>query len=354
MTLAPLRVARDTRCPRSFHAPSLPPPRGALRHSGHRPGSGHGPADDAAGRGLRTGLGTSPAVTPAASTAGLGLNSLAFARSPLPRSKLPRQPTRTCARNGQSGPREDRRGSSRRPAALFCPRVAGFGWGRARRCGTRQDATSPTPPPIRVRATPSLTRTVQIRPKRRISNAACPSAPSETIFRSKSVAFGPMEARAPQFCPKNGLRRRCKAACNSLRVSRKAENSGPLAFRRPPARRGLRAAPGTVPTAQARSGLGSCLSALRGYDFSISGVFFNSPQIKPAPHATPPSHLRAREIPDLAARKWPRHYAAPEAAAAEGAARLRRAPFFSAPRSVALYGAQGAPRAPLNSPERTA
>ena len=71
------------------------------------------------------------------STARLGLNSLASrqrragARSPLPRSKLPRQPTRPCARNGQSGPREDRRGSSRRPAALFCPRVAGFGWGRA-------------------------------------------------------------------------------------------------------------------------------------------------------------------------------------------------------------------------------
>ncbi|MBP7008464.1 MAG: hypothetical protein KBC66_01480, partial [Kiritimatiellae bacterium] len=31
---------------------------------------------------------------------------------------------------GQSGPREDRRGSSRRSAALFRP--AGFGWGRAR------------------------------------------------------------------------------------------------------------------------------------------------------------------------------------------------------------------------------
>ena len=214
------------------------------------------------------------------STARLGLNSLASrqrragARSPLPRSKLPRQPTRPCARNGQSGPREDRRGSSRRPAALFCPRVAGFGWGRARRCGTRQDATSPTPPPIRVRATPSLTRTVQIRRGRRISNVACPSAPSETIFRSKSVAFGPMEARAPQFCPKNGLRSRCKSACNSPRVSRYAENSGPLAFRRPPARRGLNTAPGTVPPAQTRSVLGSRLAALRGYEYLISGLYF--------------------------------------------------------------------------------
>ena len=78
-----------------------------------------------------------------------------------------------CARSprgpvpcGQSGPREDRRGSSRRSAALFRP--AGFGWGRARRCGTRQPAASPTPPPIRarpdtLRGRGSLTRVVQIR-----------------------------------------------------------------------------------------------------------------------------------------------------------------------------------------------
>ena len=31
-------------------------------------------------------------------------------------------------------------------------RPAGFGWGRARECGTRQLAASPTPPPIRARA----------------------------------------------------------------------------------------------------------------------------------------------------------------------------------------------------------
>ena len=139
----------------------------------------------------------------------------------------------------------------------------------------------PTPPPIRAQATPSLTRTVQIRQKWRISNGACPSAPSKAIFRSKSVALGPKMAPAPQFCPKNGLRRCCKAACNSPRVSRKAENSGPLAFRRPPARRGLWTAPGTVAAAQARPVLGSCLVALRGYDLSISGVFFFNPPVKP-------------------------------------------------------------------------
>ena len=43
-------------------------------------------------------------------------------------------------------------------------------------------------------------------------------------------------------------------------------------------------------------------------------------------------------------------YTAPEAAAVEGAAQLRWAPFFPAPRSVARYDSHGAPRAPLNSP----
>ncbi len=46
---------RDARAP--SYAPSLPPPRGASRRSGDgRPGFGHGPAADAAGRGLRRGL----------------------------------------------------------------------------------------------------------------------------------------------------------------------------------------------------------------------------------------------------------------------------------------------------------
>ena len=183
-------------------------PRSASRRSGDgRPRFGHGPAADAAWRGLRRGLAIPrPAVTPSASTAGLRVE---LARGALARLRLGRCPRR-----------EDRRGSSRRSAALFRP--AGFGWGRALGCGTRQPAASPTPPPIRARATPSLTRVVQIRRGRRISNAACPSAPSKAIFWSKSVAFGPMEAPATQFCPKNGLRRRCKAACNSPRVSRYA------------------------------------------------------------------------------------------------------------------------------------
>jgi len=59
-----------------------------------------------------------------------------LARGALARLRLGRCPRRPrgpvpC---GQSGPREDRRGSSRRSAALFRP--AGFGWGRARLYGS--------------------------------------------------------------------------------------------------------------------------------------------------------------------------------------------------------------------------
>ena len=107
-----------------------------------------------------------------------------------------------------------------------------------------------------------------------------------------------------------------------------------------PARRGLWTAPGTVPTAQTRSGLGSGLRPSAAWSLNPLGIF-NSPPIKSAPPATPPSHLRARRPPDLAARKTAAPYAAPEAAAAEGADRLRRSPFsrpLGRARSTALKG----------------
>ena len=83
-----------------------------------------------------------PAVTPSSPTAGL--------RVELARPDSLRGRDFARLRLGRCPRREDRRGSSRRSAALFRP--AGFGWGRARRCGTRQPAASPTPPPIRARA----------------------------------------------------------------------------------------------------------------------------------------------------------------------------------------------------------
>ena len=112
----------------------LPPVRAALprRYAGpslrcaslgdSRPRFGHGPAAGAAGRGLRRGRLSSP----------LARLRVELARGALARLRLGRCPRRPRGPVpfGQSGPREDRRGSSRRSAALFRP--AGFGWGRAR------------------------------------------------------------------------------------------------------------------------------------------------------------------------------------------------------------------------------
>ena len=69
---------------------------------------------------------------------------------------------------------------------------------------------------------------------------------------------------------------------------RYAKISGSLAFGGLPARRGLWTAPGTVPNAQSASGLGSGLAALRGYDLSILGHFYNSPLSKTSLHAQRP------------------------------------------------------------------
>ena len=126
MTLAPLRVARGLAAPASATAQPLARLGAAC--------AGGWPFPAPPSRLRRPRLGS-------------GWNSLAGALLALRLGRCPR--------------REDRRGSSRRSAALFRP--AGFGWGRARRCGTRQPAASPTPPPIRAQATPSLTRVVQIR-----------------------------------------------------------------------------------------------------------------------------------------------------------------------------------------------
>ncbi len=120
---APLRPPPFARLPpvRATLPRRYADPRSASLRSGDgRPRFGHSPAAGAAWRGLRRGLAIPrPAVTPSASTAGLRVELArwrSLARGPVP-----------C---GQSGPREDRRGSSRRSAALFRP--AGFGWGRAR------------------------------------------------------------------------------------------------------------------------------------------------------------------------------------------------------------------------------
>ena len=122
----PSPLAPPLRCPplrgfppyaRRCRAATLDP-RSASRRSGDgRPRFGHGPAAGAAWRGLRRGLAIPrPAVTPAASTAGLRVELARWRSLALRLGRCPR--------------REDRRGSSRRSAALCYP--AGSGWGRAR------------------------------------------------------------------------------------------------------------------------------------------------------------------------------------------------------------------------------
>ncbi len=229
-----------------------------------------------------------------------------------------------------------RRHSSRRIQPRSLVRHSPDGLRVGARAGMRyaaDSAASPTPPPIRVRpdtlrGRDSLTRAAQTRRRRRICAGACPSAPSKAIFRSKSVALGPKMAPATQFCPKNGLRRRCKAAGNSSGSRRTT------CFRRPACQARTQDRARHRPDRASAFSPGVGPLALRGYDLSISGVIFITPRLNHAPHATPPSHLRARRSPTSGPENRSRHYAAPAAGTAKGAARLHRAPIFCPLRSA--------------------
>jgi hypothetical protein len=155
MTLAPLRVARGLAAPASATAQPLAR-LGAACAGGWpflAPPSSRHTSWSGSTAGLRVELARPDSLR------GRDFARLRLGRCPRrPRGPVPFGPD---SLRGRDGPREDRRGSSRRSAALFRP--AGFGWGRALGCGTRQLAASPTPPPIRARAKPSLTRVVQNR-----------------------------------------------------------------------------------------------------------------------------------------------------------------------------------------------
>ena len=103
--LPPLRAA----LPRRYADPRS----ASLRSGDGRPRFGHGPAAGAAWRGLGRGGPSSP----------LARLRVELARGALARLRLGRCPRRPRGPVpfGQSGPREDRRGSSRRSAALFRP-----------------------------------------------------------------------------------------------------------------------------------------------------------------------------------------------------------------------------------------
>ena len=175
---------------------------------------------------------------------------------------------------GQSGPREDRRGSSRRSAALFRP--AGFGWGRARRCGTRQPAASPTPPPIRARATPSLTRVVQIRRNGGFPTPLVRPRLPRPFFGQNRSLLGLWRPPRPNFAQKKASEGAARPPATRPECPATRETRGHLLNGGLPARRGLWTAPGTVPTAQTRSGLGSGLRPSAAWSLNPLGIF-NSP-----------------------------------------------------------------------------
>ena len=99
---------------------------------------------------------------------------------------------------------------------------------------------------------------------------------SRPFFGLISALWGLKMPPAPSFHPKNGLKRRCRPPATRPECPATRETRGHLLNGGLPARRGLWTAPGTVPTARTRSGLGSRLTALRGM-ISQSSRNFNSP-----------------------------------------------------------------------------
>ena len=179
-----------------------------------RPAGGHGPAADAAVRGLGRGGPSSP-------LARLRVELARPAAAGLARLRL----APTLFEVGTR--REDRRGSSRRSAALSWPPAA------AQPCGHRVGARAEMRyAAARRESNPASDPRSGYRPRLRASFKSAEdggfSSPlvrprlSRPFFGLISALWGLKMPPAPAFHPKNGLKRRCKAACNSPRVSRYA------------------------------------------------------------------------------------------------------------------------------------
>ena len=246
-----------------------------------RPAGGHGPAADAAVRGLGRGGPSSPRPHACGVLGGLRVELASRHTSWSGRARFAPRALPSALRSAGFTTLRVVRGTLPRSLAL---RASGGG---ARGNAVRgRTAASPTPPPIRahpdaLRCRDSLTRVVQIRRGRRISNAACPSAPSQAIFRSKSLSPGRERPPFAEFCPKTGPGRRCTAAGNSSRVFSLRENLGITCFRRPTCQARTLDRACHRPERASASGLGSGLAALRGYDLSILGHIFTAPGVNP-------------------------------------------------------------------------
>ena len=184
-----------------------------------------------------------------------------------------------------------------------------------------------------LRGRDSLTRAAQTRRGRRICAGACPSAPSKPIFRSKSFAQGPKWPPLAEFCPKNGLRRRSKAAGNSSRAFSLRESLGTTCFRRPAcqARTHDRACHRPDRANAFGTGVGPCGPPRYGLPISV--------HILTAPNQNPRSARRAPVSPECdfflprGREPGPRPTPHPLRGAAEDAVRRWRTPGSSSPRS---------------------
>ena len=154
---------------------------------------------------------------------------------------------------------------------------------RASGGGARGDAVRGSPP----RAQPRLRSALGLRPRlrasfnppdggfqRRLSVRAFPGHFSGSFRRFGGYKCPPRL----HFTQKMASKGAARPPATHPEPFHYAKISGSLAFGGLPARRGLMIAPGTVPTAQARSGLGSRPLGAPRYGLSILGHFYNSPR----------------------------------------------------------------------------
>ena len=122
-----------------------------------------------------------------------------------------------------------------------------------------------------------------------------PRLPRPFFGQNRSL-LGLWRPPRPNFAQKTASKGAARPPATRPECPATRETRGHLLNGGLPARRGLMTAPGTVPTARSASGLGSGLRPSAAWSLNPLGIF-NSPPMKAAPPATPPSHLRARRSP---------------------------------------------------------
>ena len=152
-------------------------------------------------------------------------------------------------------------------------RPAGFGWGRVLECGTRQNRREPNPASDPRSGYALAYARSSNPPRRRISNAACPSAPFQAIFRAHFGALGAINAPRAPFSPSKRLPKAPQAACNSSGIR---QTTCLTAAYLPGADSGPRPAPSRP--RGARRDWGRARWALRGMVSQSSRNFYQPPE----------------------------------------------------------------------------